>query len=87
VARTIHVEARLDAALRTPDPVVRYRQLQEVRADVDDLGRRIRAGRQGCARALKDEGRTWDEVGALLGLSLQGAEQLARTGTTRSATR
>lgn len=74
-------------ALRRPgvNPLARLRALRELRlaadelddAVADEVGRALRAARE------LDPRPTWVELGEILGVSPQRAEQLSRTTTTK----
>lgn len=70
------VEARLEEILRIPDLIARDVALKVLGDHAVELATRVRKERSSVARALKDEGRTWREVGWCLGISAARAEQL-----------
>jgi hypothetical protein len=70
------LEARLEEVLQIPDLVSRDVALKILGDDVEELRAQVRRERSRVARALKDEGRSWREVGELLGISAARAESL-----------
>ena len=69
--------AKLGDTLAVADPVLRARALGTALEAIPDLQRTIASARAAAVTELK-QGRTWDQVGALLGLHPARASQIAR---------
>ncbi|WP_435233385.1 hypothetical protein [Micromonospora aurantiaca (nom. illeg.)] len=79
--------AHLPDALTSTDPVTRAKALSAALDAVPTLQRSIAAARADAVNELK-QGRTWDQVGELLGLHPARASQIARgvSGGTKKKT-
>lgn len=76
-ALTEAIEARFEDIEATEDPVERFRMGRELRAKCADAEQRVIRIEQVIAAELK-EGRTWLDVGKLLGVTGSRAEQIAK---------
>jgi len=68
---------RLETALSIADPERRLAALDTIQRNTDDVAARIRAARAEAVRELADDGWTWEDIGALLGVTRQRAQQIA----------
>lgn len=75
-ALTTTIEARTEQVAAIADPVERYESAREARARIKEGDREFMRIQQDAVRALKP-GRTWAEVGSMLGVTGSRAEQLA----------
>lgn len=78
--RHLTIEARVDRAVAVADPASRLRLLAEIHAETMALGRELRARKREAILELRSypDRKTWEEIGDLLGVSQQRAEQLSR---------
>lgn len=74
------IEELLDLARTTEDPRTRLEFLAELTERTDEVRSEIRTIRRDLVRELRrdGEGFQWSEIGILLGVSAQRAEQLSR---------
>lgn len=76
------LDAAIDDALRSlasiDDPVERYRVSRELRLELDRGSSALKATQAAIANELK-AGRSWREVGELMGVSGSRAEQISRS--------
>ncbi len=74
------VDVLLHEAGRLKDPVERLKRLADARTQIGRTGSRLHADIQGAIVAARDADTpaTWPEIGAILGVSAQRAQQLAR---------
>lgn len=77
--KTETIEARLEAVALEDDPENQLRLLAEISADAFELGRDLRARKRDVILELRRRGRTWPEIGRILGASPQRAHELSRT--------
>lgn len=76
-ALTTAIETAATALTEIPDPAERYREALKRRAELDAGIRAIKSIQQGAVNELHS-GRSWREVGELLGVSGSRAEQISR---------
>ena len=78
--KKLSIEARVDRALAVADPSRRLRLLAEIHAETMALGLTLRARKRDAILELRSfpDRKTWEEIGELLGVSAQRAEQLSR---------
>lgn len=76
-ALTPAIEAAADGLAAISDPVERYKETRKVRAELAQGDATFRAVEQRTVSEIK-EGRSWREVGELLGVSGSRAEQIAK---------
>ena len=70
--------ARLTAAVTEKDPVSRLRLLEAIQAETAGLSESLRSARRDAIQELRSADATWREIGDILGVSAQRAEQLSR---------
>lgn len=73
------IEDLLDRALGIADPEARLRALDALVPLADEIPARVRAARAQAVRDLHATGKSWTEVGAVLGVTRQRAHTLANT--------
>lgn len=76
-----YLEDLLEDVVHVDDPVERLRKIRELELGTSSLGEELRAYKREAILELRrlDPPRTWPEIGELLGVSAQRAEQLSRT--------
>lgn len=74
---TASIEAAKEAVATIEDPVERYQEARRVRTQLHEGDRELMLIQQQVAESLKS-GRTWAEVGAMLGVTGSRAEQIAK---------
>lgn len=78
-------ELRLTRGLLRHPPMVRARVAHELVEHVAALGATIRAIRSDAIRALRTEDLTWPQIGEILGVTPQRAQQLAAPTITEAS--
>lgn len=75
------LEALLVDVVHVQDPAARLRKIRELRDAVSSLDAELRAATRDAILELRsfEPPKTWPEIGELLGVSAQRAEQLSRT--------
>lgn len=71
-------EAEVQGLDAIPDLVARFRKSREIREDIEESGRIVKSAQQAIVLELKEEDRSWREIGELLEISGSRAEQISR---------
>lgn len=82
-ALTDSIETAIESVAAIDDPAERFEKARETRAKLADGDRQLRSIEQGTANDLH-EGRSWAEVGRILGLSGSRAEAIAKGRYTKA---
>lgn len=77
----LYLEEILEDVVHVDDPVERLRKIRELEDGAATLGADLRAYKREAILELRrlDPPKTWPEIGELLGVTAQRAEQLSRT--------
>lgn len=78
--KNLTLEARVERALSLAEPALRLRRLAEIHAETMALGLELRARKREAILELRShpDRKTWVEIGEILGVSQQRAEQLSK---------
>lgn len=76
-ALTASIEAAIEDIAAVADPVERFSAGRKLRSELNDGDRRVMRIQQSAVEELK-QGRTWAQVGEILGVTGSRAEQIAK---------